>query len=217
MLNPPYFALHQCSLWGDYGDTLISGFANREQPGQPLLLERTGPYLPPISFPYTSNEGGRVVVSDSFRSVLERKQLPGISFRKVVKKRIVKLDWHLWNLDSPDPAKYPSGGEPGNYVLNKPHNSAVAVQMPDAWEFLPPLVSMYVDHLEDPRGGFLNEYVAYTDLTHFPPIFHTHEEYAYIIINPEIRDWLQEHVGEWVEFGELRFAPLSENVDDDED
>jgi hypothetical protein len=215
--DKPYSILLQCSLWGDYGNTLISGFARRELPGNPLLLQRTGPFLPPISFPYTSLEAGRVIVSDAFRSVLELRRFSGVSFRNVVKERIVKLDWHLWNLDAADPKKYPSGGEPGNYVLNKRHDPKAAMQMRDAWELRPPIVPMYVNHLEDPRGGFLNEFVAYTDLTEFPPLFHTNNEYAYIVANSEVRDWLEQQVGKWVKFGELRLAPLSEHVEDDED
>jgi hypothetical protein len=54
------------SDWGDYGDMLQHGMAHRRTDGR-LALERTGPYVPPITMPGI----GDVVVTSDTRKLLE--------------------------------------------------------------------------------------------------------------------------------------------------
>jgi hypothetical protein len=91
--------------------------------GDKLRLERTGPFIPPISFPGISD----VLVTDSIRGELDVAGLSGFSFREVVKHRIVRLDWHNWDKDAHEPVSYPAGGEPENYILGCKHSPEVAL------------------------------------------------------------------------------------------
>ncbi len=115
-------------LWGDYGGILAHGMAERNSDGQ-LELERTGPFIPPISFP-----GFTIVVTDGFKQKLEHSRLKGLSFRPAVKKRIVHLDWEKWDWKAADPVEYPDSGEPEDYILETPHSSEVAEKLGVLWE-----------------------------------------------------------------------------------
>jgi hypothetical protein len=64
-----WFVLKKPKLWGDYGNVLIGGYYRREDDG-PLQLHRAGPFLPPLSMPWSSVAGPRVIVSDDFRNDL---------------------------------------------------------------------------------------------------------------------------------------------------
>jgi hypothetical protein len=117
--------------WGGYGDILVHGMTSHRarQHGLPLL-ERTGPYIPPITFPGV----GDLVVTQEARERLERSGLTGLNFQPVIKVLIVRSDWHKWDRDEPEPKRYPSGGEPENYVLGKAHDHEIADEMGPLWE-----------------------------------------------------------------------------------
>jgi hypothetical protein len=121
--------------WGEYSRVIFHGMASLYQRGfsGELLLERMGPYVPPITFP----SGVAVVVSDEIREALTSSSLTGFSFRQVIKKLIVRSRWHEWDLEAPEPKRYPRGGRPENYILTRPHDSETAEQMGDLWELLP--------------------------------------------------------------------------------
>jgi len=115
--------------WGDYGNILWNGMG-RHLPrirGH-MQLERTGPFMPPISEP------GGFVVSAEGRRLWESVNLRGVDFRNVRKARIVRLDWHDWDLDAPEPREYPREGEPEGYILNRRHSWSVSRQLGPAWE-----------------------------------------------------------------------------------
>ena len=119
------------SSWGDYSDILISGMSAYSERRDGLIqLERTGPYVPPVSFPGI----GDIVVTDAFRKKLESSGLSGLRFQPVIKKRIVHLDWHLWDKAAEEPPEYPVGGEPEGYILQRAHSREVAEQIGDLWE-----------------------------------------------------------------------------------
>jgi hypothetical protein len=45
----------QKTNWGDYGDMLRHGMTNHlDRSGESLQLERTGPFVPPVTFPGAS-------------------------------------------------------------------------------------------------------------------------------------------------------------------
>jgi hypothetical protein len=192
------FVAEQRRLWGDYGDVLISGFASREGDDGPLLLHRTGPFLPPIFFPWEA--GHRVAVSDDFRNVLESIGLAGIEFRAAIKHRIVRHNWHTWNLRAKAPRKYPPEGEPGNYIWDQSHDPGAAAEMPEAWELLPPVVPLRIEQMQDEDGMFLDEFRAFPAQEDYPRIFTDRRSWATLIVTSEFRPWLEEHVGEWVVF-----------------
>jgi hypothetical protein len=55
------------SLDAIWGWNLVSGFYRRERPDGPALLDRSGPFLPPISFPWGAPEN-IMIVSDGLKS-----------------------------------------------------------------------------------------------------------------------------------------------------
>jgi hypothetical protein len=199
------WVVKQRNLWGDYGDVLISGYAHREEDEGPLLLHRTGPFLPPISFPWFSQGGGGwgLVVSETFRGDLEASGFAGLAFGPAVKARIIRLPWHEWDLAAGDPQKYPPGGEPGDYICNRRHDAGAASPMPEAWEFLPPLVRLPLVQLEDPRGGYLDRYRAQPGDGPYPGLFLSRHEFGKLVVNEAGRGWFESRVGEWVQFCEV--------------
>src|SRR5262249_59136768 len=73
--------------WGDYGSILVSGMsAHLPRKDGLIQLERTAPFVPPISFPGI----GDVVVTNAFRAELEASELTGFTFIPIVKARIVE-------------------------------------------------------------------------------------------------------------------------------
>jgi hypothetical protein len=123
--------------WGDYGDILLSGMTTHQPRTQDglLQLERTGPFVPPITLPGCEDP----VVTDAFRARLEHSPLAGLGFRPVRKARIVRLEWERWDQASSDPAHYPAGGEPEAYIPGRPHDSGLAAQIGQLWEVVSPL------------------------------------------------------------------------------
>jgi hypothetical protein len=99
-----------------------------------MQLERTGPYIPPVSFPGL----GEIVLTSNAKSLLESSGLTGYALRPVDKKLIVELHWEKWDLNAPEPASYPDTGEPEGYVLGQPHSSEAAEQLGDVWEVVVP-------------------------------------------------------------------------------
>jgi len=79
--------------WGDYGSILASGMsAHLPRKDGLMQLERTGPFIPPISLPGI----GDIIVTDAFRAELESSGLSGFTFAPVMKARIVELNWEAW-------------------------------------------------------------------------------------------------------------------------
>jgi hypothetical protein len=117
--------------WGDYGHILVHGMASHLDSTLDgvVQLERTGPYIPPISFP-----GFAIVVTDECRKQFEASRLNGVAFRPVHLARIVDLPWHTWDRAAEEPAEYPDSGEPEDYVLERNHAPQLAEAMNPLWE-----------------------------------------------------------------------------------
>jgi hypothetical protein len=161
--------------------------------------------LPPISFPWITNTGGHaVVVSAGFKRKLRALNLPGVAFRQAAKSRIIPLAWERWDLSASGPAKHPEEGEPENYVWEEKHDAACAAKMSAVFELVPPVGPVAVDRVEDPRGGWLDEFITKTTAAaDVPPISRSHPKYGQLIVNDQTKAWLEEHAGEWV-----RFSPV---------
>jgi hypothetical protein len=141
-------------LWGDYGQVLIHGFADRDGSGH-LILKRTGPFVPPLSIPWTLREDA-LVVSTKIKQALVN-WVPNLTFRAVRFGHIVDLPWHEWNLDAPDAEFYPNG-EPEDY-LTKPNAPHIRQQMAawelvlleSNWDLRPPSVEEILSEIRLPR------------------------------------------------------------------
>src|SRR5688500_5936013 len=60
------YVLRSQAPWGDYGHILVNGSSSFGRNGEPLHIHRTGPFMPPITFP----DFRRLVVSDPMRQAM---------------------------------------------------------------------------------------------------------------------------------------------------
>ena len=132
---PNFFTIDKRSIlpesWGDYGDILQHGMtAHSSRVEGRLSLERTGPYIPPITLPGI----GDIILTSEARRLLESSGLSGFSFQPVEKKLIVEIRWEDWDLNEDVPPQYPESGEPEDYILGKQHSPIVAEALGDLWE-----------------------------------------------------------------------------------
>lgn len=145
--------------WGDYGDALVHGFGSRKAPvaerarrdrtgipsyDLPLLLERTGPFVPPIFQPLP--EPGCLVVTSSARDTLQWNWGNELRFKPAELKHVAWSDWHTWDLLAPRPRRRPFGGEPENYIMGRPYSKEAAAAMGELWELLPPQDGLFEVH-----------------------------------------------------------------------
>jgi hypothetical protein len=152
--------------------------ARQERTPESLLrLERTGPFVPPVSMPGP----GDLVVTDAFRARMEQSPLAGLGFRPVEKARIVRLEWEHWDQDDFEPDEYPGSGEPEDYILGRPHDPELAARIGPVWEVVLP-----------GRGQD-----AAADLVRDAPAT------LHIYASQRARDWLEENAGTWLRFEDL--------------
>jgi hypothetical protein len=195
-------------LWGDYGLILIHGVALRrgDTPHDrlldreaPLLLERTGPFIPPITIPHS----GCIVVSDGFRLTLESSCPAVFQFKPVVKSHIVVSDWHTWDWDAEDPREVPSGGEPDEY-LAQPHSDEAASQMGDVWELIVEKGAWLDTDVR--RAPWDYDLRIHLDSWNGSDLFYGEKDDAssgqWLIVTETGRARLQELSGEWLSFEE---------------
>jgi hypothetical protein len=176
------------SLWGDYGDILVHGMSCHLKRDNSLIqLERTGPFVPPISFPGI----GDLVVTDEFRKNLDKSGLSGLQFQPVIKKHIVHLDWHLWDKSVGKPPEHPEEGEPENYILTRPHSNEISAKVGDLWEVL-----LKTSASVKREQGSIS---LICDSWQGEDIFHANGV-GYIYVTEKAKDWLENHVSEFVSF-----------------
>ena len=162
--------------WYDYGDILVQGMSSHLDRHNGLLqLERTGPFVPPITFPGL----GDVVVTDDFKTQLETSDLTGIAFRPVIKARIVRIDWHEWSRDQEEPPEYPTSGEPEDYVLENAHDAELAERIGELWEICVPL-------LANPSQADTDWFLSTSDGENY--------------VSESAKTFLESRVPEWVQF-----------------
>ena len=116
--------------WGDYADMLVGGMTTARDDLGRLGLMRTAPWIPPISLASRAD----LIVTDAFRLEMKTSGLAGITFREIVKKRIVRIDWRNWDLTAAAPAHLPAGGEPENYIDHRNHDHTLAESIGPLWE-----------------------------------------------------------------------------------
>jgi len=129
-----YLPLAADSPWGDYGDILFHGMSMfAPHIHGKIQLYRTGPFVPPITFPGISD----IVITEELKNIIQSTW--GIlEFLPVEKAHIATLHWEGWDRAASDPLFYPANGEPEAYILNSPHDPLSAELMGNLWEVIVP-------------------------------------------------------------------------------
>lgn len=204
-----FYHVQGLQVWGDYGDVLVNGLVQNDldrRAGESLKLSRTGPFMPPITFPAYSPV---IIVSDRFRQEMSKSGFGRFQFRSVVKKHIVDLHWEQWDRAS-SPAKYPEGGEPEDY-LSSPHSPQAAEALGELWELvLRPGATIAADvHFSPPGQLPLAQLKICVDQSTWngDHIFlGTKPDAAptgvWVLVSDSGKKWLEEHAKGWVSFEE---------------
>jgi len=183
--------------WGDYGSILQHGMtAHMARAGGLLSLERTGPYMPPITFPGIDD----VVLTSDCRALLEASGLGGFTFQPVNKTRIVELPWHEWDLTTDYPPEMPESGEPEDYILERPPNARLAQGLGDIWELVVPITAI-VGRTRNIVDYFPERYIELNSWNGAD--FFRGVGYRATIVAESAKLWLQEHLGSYMEFQEF--------------
>lgn len=216
--------------WGDYGEILLSGMtAHKPRTREGLLrLERTGPFVPPITLAGL----GDLLITDAFRTSLEESPLAALAFRPVEKARIVRLRWEHWDWTADDPQEYPDGGEPEAYILDRPHDRELAMEIGPIWEVLLPSLALS-EGLGDGAGlglglglglggapggargapspglglGLGGGLTVGVDVglggVTTADLVRDQVHARHIYASQRAREWLERHAGDWLSFAEL--------------
>ncbi len=193
-----FFILMPAPIWGDYGDVLVSGFFHRSSPDGPALLRRTGPFLPPICFPYCTPH--RIcIVSDSMKRAWESRGLHAGTFRHAILNKITRIEWQEWDFATDLPKIRPNGGEPENYLDDDSETKAISQLMETPWESLPekhPIVFGDSLHSKWREGASAGEILLAERCA--PRGLFT-SEFGALIADQETANWLNSTVGDWIE------------------
>ena len=169
--------------WGDYGAVLFNGSLSRVADStQQFGLIRTGPYVPPITFP---DHGAETLVTQDVRAKLESSGLRGLTFIPAAYDRVIRSDWHRRArvpraLRVLTPLRLPEGGEPES-LLEGEHASDIAVRMPP----------LYVARGHLVERGDVSTFPTDSDFVSVNLGYRQFPLYA----SDRARDWLLRHMG----------------------
>lgn len=123
--------------WADYGAILRHGLVRRD--GERVFLQRTGPFVPHVSCPYSE-----FIVDEIARAAIESGGAVGFDFQPVEIDKVVDIPWENW-LGESEPSIYPDSGEPEAYILDASHDTEAA-------ENMPPLFAVNMPRIWDVQG-----------------------------------------------------------------
>lgn len=194
MATPRFYTLKQSDLeFGDYHDILAHGMATRTSDDDALILERTGPYVPPWSMP----SWDYVVVTAEFLQKVRDSRLTGYDVIPVIKKKVTNIDWRNWEPYGPKEFKYPAGNEPENYIERRKHSLETAEAIGELWHLrFKPGISRSTDegvHHFRLSGNTWNGADFFTEGGRTTTPY----------VSERGRDWLLANVSEWVSFSDL--------------
>lgn len=183
--------------WGDYGRILVHGISGaRADDARSPELQRTGPFVPPISLPGL----GCIVVTDSVRHELQASGLIGLAFIPVIKKTIVPIDWHDWDLLGDAPPLIPDDGEPESYLSEIEHSPELARRMPELWR---PVVGLGATELRAPESADRPDQGRRTYLranSWNGADFFRANTTLHNYVSPRARQWLLDRYPAWISF-----------------
>jgi len=180
--------------WGDYGSVLVHGMTScSARDADSPDLQRTGPFVPPISFPGL----GCIVVTDTVRGKLQSSGFTGFSFVPVNKSIIVSIDWHEWDLLSDEPRFYPEDGEPEAYISEDKHSPEIARGMPDLWRLL---IAQGATEIRVPDGAYMGvpAQIFLRAGSWQGADFFRADTTLYNYVSARARHWLLEHYPAWL-------------------
>jgi hypothetical protein len=190
--------------WGFLAEFSLLGWCKRG-PDDLLALTRCGPFIPPITLP--ESDMGRmiweVIVTDDFKQLLANSGLTGFTFRPVIKRHIIAMQWENWVLTTTEPPE-PVDADLENvpaYFLSLPHSPETAKQMGQLWE-----VSL-TEHARWKRRASIIDW----DGTDWFRVEDPRQDTDYIFVSERAKTWLQETVPEWVTFIRNRLVGADTN------
>lgn len=199
---PSFFELSKSRVldhWGDYGSTLCNGMLRTGEGGE-QRLDRTGPFVPPISFPPYS---GVVVVTSEARQKLEASGMSGVGeFRPLLLGKVVLVDWQKWDTSRKlDGDRLPFNGEPEEYILHNPHDAEAAASIGQLWTWHPSRIGTV---LRD------NGVLRVEGIRNRHDVFRFCDDWSTkIIVNETGRQYVRDVCGDWVSFELMRKEVLS--------
>jgi hypothetical protein len=137
-----------------------------------------------------------VVITQTLRIDLERAGFSGLGFKPVIKTHIVDLDWSSWDRSAPNPAEYPTTGEPEDYILSRPHAPDIANAIGDIWQLWPSHQGRAVQMAD---GVALVGATAKSSDFVLAPLGRN----DYVFVSERVTRWLAERTGEWIRFKEF--------------
>lgn len=197
--TPSFFELDRPRMldrWGDYGSILRNGLFDTET----QRLDRTGPFVPPISFPGFS---GAVIVTSEARQKLEASGMSGVGeFRPVLLGKVVFIDWQKWDKGRKlGRDQLPFNGEPEEYILHNPHDAATASKIEPLWTWHPSRIGNVLrDNGVMRLEGILGKQDVFRLCDH---------GWGGIIVNERGKQFVREVCGDWVTFERIENEILS--------
>lgn len=184
--------------WGDYGRILIHGIASHLPREDGIIqLERTGPFIPPLSFPAV----GIVIATQGARELLAGSTLGDLQWLPVIRRHIVHSDWPSWDLAASNPPVMPPQGEPEGYVLGQPHDAELAQATPDLWE----LQAARFGSGTSKRVSRGNSEISLT-LEGEPPELFRANGLRHLFASERAAEWLTQHFSEWIALRPVTFS-----------
>ena len=197
--TPSFFELdapRQLDRWGDYGSILRNGlFHTKEQ-----RLDRTGPFVPPISFPAFS---GAVIVTSTARQKLEASGMSGLGeFRPVLLGKVVLIDWQKWDKSRQlERDQLPFNSEPEEFILHNPHDAATASKIEPLWTWHP----LRIGKVSRVKGVMRLE-----GIIDMHDVFRLCDDgWKSIIVSENGMRCVSEILGDWVAFERIEYAIVS--------
>lgn len=186
--------------WGDYGNVLMHGMsAHLPRSDGHIQLERPGPFVPPVTFPAWD-----VVVPDVTRQAMVEAGLIGVTFRSVIKARVVALAWEAWDRSNPVPPYVPPSAAPEDYVLGAPHDPVTALALGPLWEVAGPTVGTGTRERLSKHPRRYRTTITIPDTVEAD--FFRVNGLRQLLVSRAARSWLEGAVGEWVDFEDVEFA-----------
>jgi len=186
-----YYKLkHKETPWGDYGNILLTGMtAYLDRQDDLLQYQRAGPFQPDLTL--TGHKD--LLVTNTIKEKIELSDLTGFSFKPVIKRHIVAVDWSNWDRNKDEPEFYPESGEPEDYILDLPHSQELADKMEGVWEVVVPIGGTFK---EDDSFQFYNP-----DLDIMLP-----DNKYWFIVSEKAKSWLEQNGDGWIDFIEVKIS-----------